>query len=90
MRDVRRTATPVDVRLAVYDKCKYDRTSKMLTVAEYKDVEFWVVVSGADAEMIAAETDADGQDDYNEYLELHLANGDVSTFRNSYVDMFAV
>ena len=35
-------------------------------------------------------TDENSRDDFNEYLIIKLADGDETTFRNSYVDLFRI
>lgn len=76
------------VRITLYDKLKYIPTSKRVSETYYKIEGFKIIGSGEEAKKIEAETDADGIDDYHEYLVLELGNGETATFRNSYVDMF--
>lgn len=84
---------PVKVEVEVYGICKY--TAK--TAEELEDsrkvqynIESWDIVDGEDANEIEECTDGSCIDDYHEYLVLHLTNGETSTFRNSYVDMFRI
>jgi hypothetical protein len=85
----------VNVKLDVYEECKYtaaklghtDVFENCMTV-EYKGLKEWYIITGEDAEEIEAHTDGSCIDDHHEYLELHFEDGTVSTFRNSYVDMF--
>lgn len=81
---------PVAVEVEVYDTCKYFGLDgkKEYPRVEYKDLDFWEIVDGEDAEKLEAETDGSCIDDFHEYLVLHFVDGDTSTFRNSYVDMF--
>ena len=77
----------MSVKVAVYDKCKYDLTSEKVAEVEYKNIKGWDIVSDPmTVERIEAETDE--IDEYHEYLIIELENGEISTFRNSYVDMF--
>ena len=71
----------------VYDKCKYEKDSKEFKRVEYTDVEKFEVKEISESE-ISKETDGSCIDDYNEYLILYLSNGETSTFRNSYIDVF--
>ena len=75
------------VIVKVYDKCKYDRESKKVAQVEY-DIEDFEVISGAEAEEIENECDANSIDEYHEYLILDLGEGKTATFRNSHVDLF--
>lgn len=77
------------VRLDVYAVCKY--TAKSVEELNEKAVFYdgvigFEVVGGKEAEEI--EADSDICDDYHEYLVLYFENGETSTFRNSYVDLF--
>ena len=73
----------------VYDKCKYEKDSKEMWMGEYTDVEK-VEVSEIPQEEVLKETDGSSVDDYNEYLILYFGNGETSTFKNSYVDVFMI
>lgn len=77
----------------VYDKCKYEKDSKEIWTGEYRDVEKFEVKEIPQDEVLK-EIDGscinDYVDDYNEYLILHLGNGETATFRNSYVDTFMI
>lgn len=76
------------VKLKVYDKCKYDVTSEKIAEVEYKINGFKVIHGGKEAQEIEKMTDGNSVDDFHEYLVLEFENGDTSTYRNSYVDMF--
>ena len=75
------------VNVKIYDKCKYEKDSKKI-----KDVNLAGIASLEVREIpkseILKETDGSCVDDYNEYLILTYDNGETSTFRNSYVDVF--
>lgn len=75
------------VKVYFYDGIKYDRRSARVGEATYY-ITSYSVVGGEKAQHIENETDADGIDDFHEYLVLDLDSGDTATFRNSYVDMF--
>ena len=79
----------MSVKVVVYDKCKYDLTSEKVAEVEYKNIKGWDIVSDPmTVERIEAETDE--IDEYHEYLIIELENGEISTFRNSHVDMFRI
>ena len=82
-----------NVRLFVYEGCKYtaktaEDLGKEIEVI-YGGISGWDIIEGGkEAEEIEADTDADGIDEFHEYLVLHLLSGETATFRNSHVDMF--
>lgn len=78
----------VNVKVKIYDMCKYNKDSKKVAEVEYKDIRGYEVVTGEKATEIGNTTDENSRDDFNEYLIIKLADGDEATFRNSYVDMF--
>jgi len=76
------------VELNIYSECKYTASEEVFEnqkVVEYENVIGFEVVTGEQ------EKDTDGScvDDMHEYLVLYFEDGETSTFRNSYVDMFA-
>ena len=79
----------MSVKVVVYDKCKYDLTSEKVAEVEYKNIRGFDILSDImTVEKIEAETDE--IDEYHEYLIIELENGEISTFRNSHVDMFRI
>lgn len=72
------------VKVVVYDICKYNEESKRVAEAHY-DIDDFEVLNGDQIDISSFGND---EDDYDEYLVLHLTNGETSTFRNSYVDLF--
>ena len=79
----------MSVKVVVYDKCKYDLTSEKVAEVEYKNIRGFDILSDImTVERIEAETDE--IDEYHEYLIIALENGEISTFRNSHVDMFRI
>lgn len=77
--------------IVVYEKCKYNPDSRTENIVVYDNVEKYEVISdAAAAAKIEAHTDGSCIDDYHEYLNLYFDNGEVSTYRNSYVDLFRV
>lgn len=82
---VRANAT---VELEIHKEVKYEDRSEDLPVIKYSGVTAFEVVHGEAAALIEADSDGSCIDDYHEYLVLYFANGETSTFRNSYVDMF--
>ena len=75
------------MNMKLYDKCKYGEDAKVI-----KDVNITGIASLEVKEIpeseILRETDGSCVDDYNEYLILTYENGETSTYRNSYVDVF--
>lgn len=77
-----------EVKVKIYDKCKYDRESKKIDEIIYNIEGFKVISGGRDAELIEMNLDAESVDEFHEYLVLALGDGKFATFRNSHVDMF--
>ena len=81
--------------LDLYDDVKYfaDKTTfeKALRVT-YKDcvVGFEVITESKAVEEIENATDDESVDDFHEYLVLYFEDGNTSTFRNSYCDLFII
>lgn len=95
-REIRRFVRKVNkATLDVYEECKYtaaalghEEVFENCKQVKYSNVEYIEIVDGIDAEAIEAETDGSCIDDMHEYLVLHFTDGQTTTFRNSYVDMF--
>lgn len=76
-----------NVKVKIYDEIKYSPMSEKVAEVEYYNIKGWDIVSDPmTVERIEAETDE--IDEYHEYLIIELENGEISTFRNSHVDMF--
>ena len=77
------------VNIKLYDKCKYHEDSKVIA-----EVDLTGVVSLEVKEIplseILKETDGSCVDDYNKYTILTFENGETSTYRHCYVDVFRV
>ena len=80
----------MNVKVKVYDKCKYEADSKKVKETEYNNIRGFEVVTGERATEIGNETDENSRDEYNEYLIITLADGQKSTFCNSHVDLFRI
>ena len=74
------------VLVKIYDGMKYNEESKVNHEVTYMINNF--EVKEISREEILAETDGSCVDEYNEYLILHLVDGDTATFRNSHCDLF--
>ena len=92
-KEVRTVGRAFSAEVEIYNVCKYNAPREELEnpiVVRYDGITSWEIVSGYEAWEIERETDEASIDDYHEYLVLHFENGETSTFRNSYVDMFRV
>ena len=78
----------MNVRLKIYDGCKYTNICNKVKEVLYTNIKGFEVVTGERATKIGEETDGNSRDEYNEYLIITLEDGDTSTFRNSHVDLF--
>lgn len=78
----------MNVKIKRYDKPKYDKEAVKVEELFYNGVVSFLVVSGAGARQIEAQTDELSEDPYHEYLVIMFEDGTTATFRNSYVDMF--
>ena len=74
------------VLVKVYDGIKYDAASTKVAETRYNDVVSLDVKHISDDEIFAQGFDE--VDEYGEYAILTFADGTMSTFRNSYVDIF--
>lgn len=76
--------------LKIYDRCKYDPSSEKKEALELDGVEGFKVITGKEAEEIGAEMicNIGSADPYNEYLRICFENGEIATYRNSFVDLF--
>ena len=75
------------INIKLYDKCKYGEDAKVIKDVNITGIES-LEVKEIPASEILRETDGSCLDDYNEYLMLTYDNGEKSTFRNSYIDVF--
>ena len=80
----------MDVKIKVYDICKYEAGSKKVAEVIYKNIKGYEVVTGERATEIGNTTDEASRDEYNEYLVITLNDGETSTFCNSNVDLFRI
>ena len=81
------------VMLDVYNECKYTASEEVFENCKqviYENVVAFEVITGKEAEWIESETDGSNIDDLHEYLKLYMEDGNTATFRNSYVDLFAL
>lgn len=75
------------VKVIVYDRCKYDRQSRIKERLFFTGLESWDIISGEDeARMIESYTK--DVDEIHEYMILHFMDGTERIFCNSYVDLF--
>lgn len=77
---------PKAVELWIYDQCKYNEGSKIKFKITY-DIFAYEIKSISKSDILK-ETDGSCVDPYNDYLILTMKNGETSTFRNSYCDLF--
>lgn len=88
-----RNLKDAEVKLEVYENCKYNAKS-LEDLGEIRKVICTGVIAwdliegGIEADEIESESDASSIDEFHEYLVLHFADGQTSTYRNSHVDMF--
>ena len=80
----------INVQVDVYDGCKYDEHTEEIASLVYENVTEWGVFNKADfKEGYLDELINDlGEDEFDEYLKIWMADGETATFRNSNVDMF--
>ena len=79
------------LKVKVYDEVKYSPLSKKVAEIEYYGVKGFNIVSDMErAKEIESMTDGSCIDENHEYLVLYFENGEISTFRNSHVDLFRI
>ena len=75
------------VKVKVYNMSKYNPNSEKIAEVEYTPVKI-EVVEIPDEQIY--EMGFDEIDEYGEYLIMTHGDGEISTFRNSHVDVFRV
>lgn len=76
--------------LVGYDRVKYRRDSKPILRHVFSEDVTSYKVKTVSVEDIIADTDGSCVDPYDEYLEITFRDGETSTYRNSYFDLFLV
>ena len=77
------------INIKLYDKCKYEEDSKVIASVDITGVVS-LEVKEIPLSEILKETDGSCVDDYNKYTILTFENGETSTYRHCYVDVFRV
>ena len=81
----------MNVKVKIYDEIKYSPMSEKVAEVEYYNIKGWDILSDPmTVEQIESETDESGIEECHEYLIIELENGEISTFRNSHVDLFRI
>lgn len=75
------------VNIKLYDKCKYEEDSKVIASVDLTGIAS-VMVKEISESVILNKTDESGVDPYNKYTIVIFDNGDTSTYRHCYVDVF--
>ena len=78
----------MNVKIKVYDDCKYVAGSKKVAEIIYRNIKDYKVVTGNKATEIGNTTDEANRDEYNEYLVITVNDEETAIFCNSHVDMF--
>lgn len=76
-----------EIKVVRYNKCKYLKDSEPVERSYFTKVTSWDVISGGE-EAKEVEDNIKTVDENHEYLILHFETGEITTFRNSHVDMF--
>lgn len=76
--------------VTVYNKEKYDPTSKAVRTVKYPDAVAWEVIEPTinPEEVAEIERFFDDHDPHHEYLRIWFRDSTHSTFRNSFTDLF--
>ena len=83
--------TKATIAIHMYNKVKYKMSSEQTNSVAYIGVKSYDIIKGGiEAKEIESMIDCNSIDDFHTYLVLHFENGEVATFRNSYVDMFII
>ena len=77
----------MNLKVKVYDGCKYDAESKKVAEMIYNDVVSLEVKVIDDNEILKT---YDETDEYNEYAIITFTDGTTATFRNSHIDIFKI
>lgn len=73
-----------------YKTTRYAHDRKVSFEERFDNIQGYEVVAGEMATKIGLETDEASRDEYNEYLLLHLENGETITYCNSHCDLFLI
>ena len=76
----------MNIKIKVYDGCKYDATTKKVAEITYNDVEKMEIKTISDA--VIYNMGYDEPDEYQDYSILTFKDGSTATFRNSSCDIF--
>ena len=77
------------INIKLYDRNKYEEDSKVIASVDITGIASVVVREIPESEILK-ETDGSCVDDYNKYTVLTFNNGETSTYRHCYVDVFRV
>ena len=77
------------INIKLYDRNKYEEDSKVIASVDLTGIASVVVREIPESEILK-ETDGSCVDDYNKYTILTFNNGETSTYRHCYVDVFRV
>ena len=77
------------VNIKLYDKCKYVEESRVIASVDLTGVVSLDVREIPKNEILKI-TDGSCVDDYNKYTILTFENGETSTYRHCYVDVFRI
>ena len=77
------------INIKLYDKNKYFEDSKVIASVDLTDVVSIEVKEISESEILR-KFDGSCVDDFNKYAILTFENGETSTYRHCYVDMFRV
>ena len=76
----------MNIKVKLYDCCKYNPESKKTAEITYNDVENMEIKMISDAEIY--DMGYDEPDEYQDYSILTFNDGSTATFRNSRCDIF--
>lgn len=78
----------MNVKITIYNTCKYNLDSVKVAEVVYKNIKSFEVKEITDDEIFAQGFDE--TDEYSEYVIIKTSDNEISTFRNSLVDVHRV